>query len=70
MTYQIKYVFQIILIFHIVPGKNESKILVKRVSCKCECKLGGRKWNADQKWNNDKCRCECEERHICEKDYI
>ena len=43
MTYQIKYVFQIILIFHIVPGKNESKILVKRVSCKCESKLGGRK---------------------------
>ena len=24
----------------------------------------------NQKWNNDKCRCQCRKHHICEKDYI
>ena len=28
------------------------------------------KCNSNQKWNNDKCRCECKKHHICEKDYI
>ena len=40
-------------------GINESKILTKNISSKCECKFDGRKWNAVQKWNNDKCQCEC-----------
>ena len=26
--------------------------------------------NSNQKWNNDKCWCQCEKHHICEKDYI
>ena len=30
----------------------------------------GKKCNSDQWWNNDKCRCECKKRHVCEKDYI
>ena len=24
----------------------------------------------NQKWNNDKCRCQCRKHHIYEKDYI
>ena len=38
--------------------------------CKCKCKFDGRKCVSNQKWNNDKCQCECEKNHICEKDYI
>ena len=28
------------------------------------------KCNSNQKWNNDKCRCECKKHYICEKHYI
>ena len=33
-------------------------------------KFDGRKFNSDQWWNNDKCRCECKKHHTCEKDYV
>ena len=56
-----------------ITGINESKTLSKHISCKCKCKFDGRKYNLNQKWNNDKCRCECKSatKHcVCEKDYI
>ena len=49
---------------------NESKTLTKNISCKCKCKFDGRKCISYQKWNNDKCWCECKKHNICEKDYI
>ena len=49
---------------------NESKKLTKYISCECKCQFYVRKCNCDKWWNNDKCRCECEKHHICEKDYI
>ena len=42
-----------------ITRKNESKNLTKDISCECKCKLDGRKCNSNQKWNNDKYRCEC-----------
>ena len=42
-----------------IAGINESKTLTKHVSCKCKSKFDSRKCNSIQKWNNDKCRCEC-----------
>ena len=42
-----------------ITGVNESKTSAKHISCKCKCKFDGRKFNSNQKWNNDKCRCEC-----------
>ena len=56
-------------VFHMIAGKIELEILTKDISCKCKCKLDGRKCNSNQKWNNDKYRCECK-KHICVKDYI
>ena len=53
-----------------ITGKNESKILTKDISCECKCKFDGRKCYSNQKWNTNKCRCECKKHHICEKDYI
>ena len=38
--------------------------------CECKCKVDGSKCNSNQSWHNDKCRCECKKRNICEKDYI
>ena len=52
-----------------ITGINESKTLTKHISCKCKCRFDARKCNSDQWWNNDKCRCQCKKRHVCEKDY-
>ena len=49
---------------------NKLKTLTKDISCKCKCKFDGKKSNSDQWRNNDKCRCECKKRHVCEKNYI
>ena len=48
-----------------ITGINESKTLTKHISCECKCEFGGRKFNSDQNWNNDKCRCEYKKHNIC-----
>ena len=53
-----------------IIGINESKTLTKHILCECKSKVDGRKYNADQWWNNDKCRCEYKKGHACEKDCI
>ena len=53
-----------------ITGINKLKILTKHISCKCKCKFDGRKCNSNQKWNNNKYRCECKKNHIYEKDFI
>ena len=35
-----------------ITGKNESKSLIKDLSCECKCKFNGTKWNSNQWWNN------------------
>ena len=37
-----------------ITGINKSKILAKHISCKCKCKFDKRKFNSNQKQNNDK----------------
>ena len=39
-------------VFKMITGINESKILTKHISCKCEHKFDGRKCNSNQKYNN------------------
>ena len=56
--------------FNMITEISESKALTKHISRECKCRFDGRKCNSDQWWNNDKCRCECKKRHVCEKDYI
>ena len=59
--------------FNMITGINESKTLIKHISCERKCKFDGRKCKSNQKWNNDKCQCECKnpkEHNLCEKDYI
>ena len=51
---------------------NESKLLLKHVSCECRCEFVSRKYNSKQKWSNDKCQCERKKpiKHcVCEEDY-
>ena len=56
--------------FNIITVTNESKTLTKYISCECKCRFDGRKYNSDQWWNNNKCQCEWEKRHVREKDYV
>ena len=59
--------------FDMVTARSESTTLTRHIPCKCKCKFDGRKCNSNQKWNNNKCRCEWKnpKRHnACEKDYI
>ena len=53
-----------------ITGINESETLTKDISCECKRKYDGRKYNSDQCWNNDKCRCEGKKYLLCEKDFI
>ena len=60
-------------VFKIITGINESKILTKHISCKWECQFDGRKSYPDQKWNNYKCWCECNnlrKKFVCSKKII
>ena len=50
-----------------ITGINESKTLIKHISCECKCKFDGIKCNSNQWWNNDKCQCECKKHHICKE---
>ena len=46
-------------VFNTMAGINESKSVVKHVSCNCKCRFNGIKYNSKQKWNNEQCQCEC-----------
>ena len=56
-------------IFNMITGINEPKTLTKHISCKCECKFDNKGCNLNQKWNNNKSRCECKnpKEHLCVK---
>ena len=60
-------------VFNMITEINETKTLIKDISCECKCEFNGRKCNLNYKWNNDKFRCECKnpkEHHVCKNDYI
>ena len=44
-------------VFSMITEINESKTLTTHISSKCKCKFDVRKYNSNQKQNNDKCRC-------------
>ena len=41
--------------FNKITGTNESKTLLKDISCKCKYRFNGRKCKSDKWWNNSKC---------------
>ena len=42
-------------VLNMITGINESKTFTKHISCESKGKFDGRKFNADQKLNNNKC---------------
>ena len=41
-------------VLNIIKGINESKTLIKHISCEFRYEFHGKKRNSKQKWNNDK----------------
>ena len=46
-------------IFDLMTLTNKTKQIIFHKSCKCICRLGPIVCNNKQKWNKNKCRCEC-----------
>ena len=52
--------------FDLISRKNVLKNVIFHKSCKCTCLLDEKVCNNKQKWNKEKCRCECLEIKKCE----
>ena len=60
-------------VFNMITRITDSRTLTKHVSCKCECKSDGRKYNLNQKWYNKKCSWKCKnlkQHRLCKKGYF
>ena len=55
--------------FDLLSRKNVLKDISFHQSCKCSCLLDEKVCNNLQKWNKDKCRCECLKNKDCDIGY-
>ena len=56
-----------------MPRPNETKHIKWHEKCKSKCRLDGIVCNNKQRWNENKCRCECTEligKGVCDKGFI
>ena len=51
----------IVKVFNLMSRTNETRHIQWHETCKCECKFEATVCNNKQRWNKDKCRCECKE---------
>ena len=58
-----------LMYFFMITNGNESKALVKDIPLDGKYKFNRATRNSIQKWNNDKCQCECKKYRMCKKDY-
>ena len=48
-------------VFNLMSRTNETRHIEWHETCKCKCRLDASVCNNKQRWNEDKCRCECKE---------
>ena len=48
-------------VFNLMSRTNETRHIEWHKTCKCKCGLDASICNNEQRWNEDKCRCECQE---------
>ena len=53
-------------VFDLIPQQNRFRNMTFHKSCKCNCLLDEKVCNNKQKWNREKCRCECLEVKECD----
>ena len=46
-------------VFNLISRTNETRYIKWHETCKCICRLDAIVCNKKQRWNNDKCQCEC-----------
>ena len=46
-------------VFNLMSRTNETRHIEWHETCKCKCRLDASVCNNKQRWNEDKCRCEC-----------
>ena len=59
-----------VLVFNIISRTNEKRHIKWHETYKCICRLDEIICNSKQRWNEDKCRCECKElidKGLCDK---
>ena len=59
-------------VFNLMSRTNEARHIEWHETCKSKCRLDASVCNNKQRWNNDKCRCECKElidKGVCDKGY-
>ena len=62
-----------VLAFNLMSRTNETIHIEQYETCKCKCRLDASVCNNEQRWNDDKCRCECKElidKGTCDKGFI
>ena len=60
-------------VFNLISRTNETRYIEWHEPCKCKYRLDASVCNNKQRWNKDKCRCECKElihKAICDKEFI
>ena len=60
-------------VFNLIPKTNETRHIKWHKTFKCKCRLNSSVCNNKQRWNDDKCKCECEElidKCVCDKGFI
>ena len=60
-------------VFNLMSRTNETRSIKWHETCKCICRLNEIICNNKQKWNKDKCICECKElidKGVCDKWFI
>ena len=48
-------------VFNLMSRTNETRFIKWHETCKCICRLDGITCNSKQRWNENKCMCECKE---------
>ena len=46
-------------VFNLMSRTNETRFIKWHEKCKCKCRLDAIVCNNKQRWNKNKCRCEC-----------
>ena len=60
-------------VFNLMSRTNETRYIGWHKTWRCKCRLDASVCNNKQRWNKDKCRCDCKElidKGICDKGFI
>ena len=60
-------------VFNLMSRTNETRFIEWHETFKCKCRLDAIVCNNKQRWNKNKCRCECKvliDKGVCDKGFV